>query len=660
VTETPPPAPESRPSLSLILAVGFLVISLAVAGLILSGAFNPTPEEDLQSLLPTATSTPIPPTATPVPSATPTVVQTATPPPPPTPTLLPTEIVIGVARLGPGDNAATDQLVQALNTAYKTTTLGLPLRAEQVALPETVQTASEIDPSQVAVGADLLIVWEDIDGGVRRFTLLTSPIAPPLPQVDSTPEPWALSAPGSQPVFTAGDDLSFPAGLAVGLVEAARGQPSQAFQRFQDLQGRLPRVSGDPASSNQAVLSFAQGFAQSRAGNVIDALRAYTDALRQEDRFAAAYVGRGNAYLTSGDTSAALAAYGDALNTGPAQAAAAENRVLALLAQADLDTAMAAAQELVVASRSAWSVDLRGLIAYQKGDYQNALTDFELAAQLAPGDPIPLFNQALALTQQGESGQALVVLDALAELQPQNPVVHLYLGDAFAAAGQPDQAVSAYSDALALDPSYLDAYLQRGRVRITSGNFAGALDDANLALGLDATSGAAYWLKGDALIGQEDFSGAEDAYSAALANGQSGPAIFAGRAWALQRQGFSTGALQDYQQAIQLGESDPQVLYRYGFALYNTGHYEDALTIMTEAVQGGLDTAEGYAGLALALDANIQRSEAEQQYAKALQLDKRYGDANFLGEQPLWSRSAVTRAVTILRRLGVDPYSGGG
>jgi hypothetical protein len=68
-------------------------------------------------------------------------------------------------------------------------------------------------------------------------------------------------------------------------------------------------------------------------------------------------------------------------------------------------------------------------------------------------------------------------------------------------------------------------------------------------------------------------------------------------------------------------------------------------------VNGGLDTAEAHAALAVALDMNNQGDDAELEYRHALSLDARFNDRKFLSEQPLWSSVSVGRAMALIKRL---------
>ncbi len=555
-------------------------------------------------------------------------------------------MIVSVTAMGSGgDPSITEALAAAVKAAFDA-----PVPPQPV---EVRMTSPEDAPE-----SDLLIRWENGAGGLIQVFLLAPPHPPELVRLEVPPTPWDTTFPGNFPLYLDPDrDLNFAGQVAAALIEAAIGASEQAGQRIVSVQEDLPNVTGSAAAINQAILSFALARIRVGQGDPIGALARYSEAIRIRDDFAAAYVGRGSIYLRSGDTQAALDAYDTAINLAPEEFAARYDRVLAYLASNNTTGALADAEFLVARAPQAWSTNLRGIVYYQLADYESALADFELAGRYAPEDPIPFFNQSLALNRLGEYGQALVVLDALIEVQPDSPLFHLYLGDAFQATGDIEQAEHAFSQAIALDSAYIEAYLRRGRLRVSSGDYAGAAEDARQALGLAPQSGLAFWVLADALLGQEDFAGARDAYTTALNLGLERGEVYAGRAWALHRLNFRAGALEDYQRALTLGFSDPLMLNRMGFALYDTGRYEDALDAMLAAVNAGLDTAEAHAGLSLALDANIRRDEAEQQYQRALELDDGFGKVDFLAEQPLWSQAAITRAVTILRRLGIDPYS---
>lgn len=658
MTENPPTGAAPKPSAALIAAAIFLLASVVFAGLLLGGVVDPFKASSAPGMPASPVPTQIPSTATaslsptPAPAA---IHLTATP----APLEPPPGLLVGIAALhAESDPTVTAQLVQAFEAVLPSPGLPLPFEVREMQLPSGIDSPGAVDVLRDAPDAALLLAWEPAEGNLIRVYALAPSAPPALAQIDAGAPVWDMPTPGVLPLIVdAQAEIDFVPALALGLLEIATGEPGQTEASLAALAESLPQLPARMSAYNEAALSFALARLSVRNDAPIQSLERYSQALRLRSDFAAALVNRGNIYLKTGDVSAALDGYNSVLAAAPDQPTALYNRALAHRALGDLPLALEDSGRLFLLYGTAWSAALHGLIAYEQGDYETALNDFQRAGELAPDDPIPLFNQALTLARMGDHGQALVVLDALIELQPDNPVFQLYLGDAYRLVGESEEAERAYSQAIELDPAYVEAYLQRGWLRASGGDLEGALADANQALALDPQSGRAYWIMGDVLLAQEDFGAAQDALSAALSLGESDPAIYAARGWALHRLGFRSGAIEDYEQALASGYSDAVMLNRLGFALYDAGRYEEALPAMLAAVDAGLDTADGYAGLSLALDANIRRDEAEQEYARALEIDERYGKAGFLAEQPLWSQQAITRAVTILRRLGIDPYS---
>lgn len=576
---------------------------------------------------------------------------TATPIPEPTPTPQPVEpgtIVVGVASL---TGAPTDDLIDALGQALETAVFEAPVEVRGVSLPSTVQSVSDIGSGT----SDLLVVWEPV-GNTTNVYLLAPTLRPALAQVGEPVALWPVIAPGLYPIRIV-DQVDVAAEMAVGFLELLEDQPDEAFGRFQFLQGALFDMSQGLEEYNTPVLLFGQAQVEAVNSSGIDALQTYSRILRDAPAFEAAEIGRGNVYLQAGDGQAALADYGNADPGALDQAELLYNRALAERLVGDLDAALADADRLTqLTPNLPHGVNLRGVIYYDRGDYREAVADFNLAAEIDPDTPVPVFNQALTLDAMGDHGQALVIFDALIESHPDDPTFYYYFGRAFESAGELEQAEEAYSRALELDQNYFEAYLHRGEVEVSLSHFEAAIEDAQQALDLNISSGPAYRVLGDARLGIDDYSGAQAAYTSAIDNDVRDPAVYAGRAYALHRQGLRTAALADYGHARELGINDPLMLMRFGFALYDSGQYEESLALFSEAIAAGLETAGGYAGYSLALDANIRREDAEEAYQQALNLDDSYSQVSFLEEQPLWSDQAITRAVTILRRLSIDPY----
>jgi tetratricopeptide (TPR) repeat protein len=550
-----------------------------------------------------------------------------------------------------GDPSLAEPLKEALDSVLAQAGLPEPYVIRIAPLVSFIPTASTLNyrlPDD-----DLLITWAGGDDeAIQAYVIVAS--QPPLVQVQSTLHPWPVIAPEHQPIEIEGTaDLPFIAQMAAAALHLQAGQSERAASHIAAMRLAL---SSDPqiASGEQMILAFFEG--QVRAFNdPLFSLRRYSDALRAQPDFVAALIARGNTYLALGDTAAALIDYDAALTIQPGRVEALYNRTLAYQASDQFDAALADAQYLSdTQPGAAWTVNVIGYLYFADGDLAQALGAFREAASLAPDQPVPLFNAAITQYRQQDFAGALTTYEALLDLEPNNPVYHLQRALTFQAADRPAQAERSFNRAIDLDPGYLDAYLNRARFRLQQARYDDALVDAESILALSPNEAQAYEIIGSARLGLEDWTGAIEACTQALEMGYVSAGLYETRGWSWHSQRYIPYAIQDYEAALRLGSSDPIVLYRLGFALLEAGRYEDALEALLGAVNQGIDTPESHAVLAVALDANRRREDADASFRRALDLDPRYADPEYLATQPMWSRASVQRAAAIVDRLSIE------
>ena len=238
------------PSFSLIAALVFLVISLAISGLIVAGVLAGTPGlEGAES-----GSTPVSPDASPAEELTNQLPQTPTPsnvPPTTSPEMLPEQptaeqdtLVISLAALSPdGDQAIGGHLASAIRKALETSALPLPADILVTQLSSEVVTPAELDMSRDAPGSTLLVVWDDTRSGPIRLYLLAETDPPPIAQLGETPVPWTVTTPGSFPIYAGlSGVLTVPAEIVVGSLEILTGDYERALGRARTLQVPSPNV----------------------------------------------------------------------------------------------------------------------------------------------------------------------------------------------------------------------------------------------------------------------------------------------------------------------------------------------------------------------------------------------------------------------------------
>jgi tetratricopeptide (TPR) repeat protein len=639
----------------MIAALGFLGLSIAGSILIISGAINlPAPAgltPSVSAVAPTLTRTlraPSQPAPTDLPTAESTLLPTATPAGP---------ALIGVAAAGENpDPAVGERIEAAFQTALQTAFLpGGPALVQSISLPPDRDPAQPIHIERDAPGMALLAVWDETETGVVRVYLYVAH-TPPLFRVDQIPGAWPVYGTEGTPIYARRDgDFGLPALLGAAFLELQAGQTDRALERFRAAQALPVDVRADQRDANRAGPLFGIGQALAQQDNPTMALQMISQAIRLQSDFPAAQVNRGNIYLALGDTATALAAYDAITAANPTYLPAIYNRMLAYQQAGEHERALDEAGRLVELSEgSAWSLNLRGVIRVQQGNLEAALQDFEQASAAAPGAAVPVFNRAVTLYGMGSYQEALGGLDAALDIEPNNPTFFAYQGLMYQALGEMVRAERALNRAIDLDESYVDAYLWRGRLHLQLEQYQEAMADAGQALTLDPAEGRAHVIIGDARAALEFFEAAEEAYTQAIELGEDGAEVYAARGYAWHRRRYIGYAIRDYEAALERGSTDLVVLYRLSFAYYDDQRFDDSLEAIQAAVNGGLDEADAYAMLALALDSNLLRDEAEQAYRRALDLDDQYADLAYVRDLPLWSESMVARAQTILARLEDD------
>ncbi len=612
---------------------------------------------DLGSLISLANGAPLAGAATPTP-AEPTSGRTQTavtvfPSPTGSPTQPVAKWVIHLSPLGSNAPDLASSLKQAIQSALPGAEVNpASVSIESASLRPEVAKISDLNLVQDANGANLLIIWQSGDNGLIDVYLID--VAQPAPlSLDDPLQAWGVRAPGDVPVvISSKDDTVLPAGLAVGILQLVQGAADRALGQFQSLQTVSSGLPPEQQASNQAIILLMQGQAQEAQGATTDALESFSQALRLQGDFQAAALDRANVYQQMGDSKTALSVY-QAMQSNPFyQRAALYNLILADQNTGDSDSALKSADDLIEAMPdSATALNLRGIIQYRRGDYAGALSDFIEASGLLPDSRPLLLNQAAAYLASNQADRAIETYDLLLKLSPNDPALYLKEGQAYLSAGNSDKAEAAFDQAIALDNQNAEAYTERARLEFKQNRLNQAITDAKQALTINPDGGEASRIVADSLLAQEDFAGAEQYYSDAIDHGVGDANVYAGRAWARHRQREISAAIHDYEQALALGLKDPAVLMRLGFAYYDAGLEDKSLDAFQQALAAELNTAEAHAGLAIALDANVQRKAAEAEYKKALALDNHFADRDFLKKQPLWSPGAISRAMSIVNRL---------
>lgn len=205
-----------------------------------------------------------------------------------------------------------------------------------------------------------------------------------------------------------------------------------------------------------------------QAGDLKEAERSFSAALKQAPGFYPAEAGLGYVALAKKDNKAAVTRFDRAIAADPAYASALAGRGEALLAQGQREPALAsfeaavAADPQLTALRSRIEVlRLRGLQddvtvarkAAESGKLAEARTAYLKAIAASPQSPFLYRELAGVERREGNFPSALEHAQKAAELEPSEPRTLMLLGEIHEAQGNIAKAIDAYGSALALEPN---------------------------------------------------------------------------------------------------------------------------------------------------------------------------------------------------------------
>ncbi|MFH1784891.1 MAG: AAA family ATPase [Candidatus Micrarchaeota archaeon] len=133
---------------------------------------------------------------------------------------------------------------------------------------------------------------------------------------------------------------------------------------------------------------------------------------------------------------------------------------------------------------------------YEKGDYDKAIENYNMAILLNPIFSEAYFNRALSYYQLKNFDKSIADYTKSMELDPQNPIIYNNRGDAFYRKQDFQSAVKDYDKAISLNPNYLKAFYNRGLSYASIEEYEKAVEDFTKVIGLKADFAEAYHLRG--------------------------------------------------------------------------------------------------------------------------------------------------------------------
>jgi tetratricopeptide (TPR) repeat protein len=259
-----------------------------------------------------------------------------------------------------------------------------------------------------------------------------------------------------------------------------------------------------------------------------------------------------------------------------------------------------------------------GEIRARRGDLAGAITAYERARALAPGDPEPYLQLGQLLVRAGKPGQALYELGRALELDPGNLDVRYHLYQVYRQSGMQQEAVAQLRLLKAgEDPNAIASlFLYHGREHFRQGELDSATDDYRLVLELFPDDEETIWALGDILRRQGRPAEALRVWARGVWLAPS-PALDE-RLLALARDGLAEQVALVYQRAILLHPADGRLPLVLGDLAELVGQGEEAAARWAEAAALQPDLVQAHLRLERYYDAAGQPERARGHLRAAL------------------------------------------
>jgi lipoprotein NlpI len=161
----------------------------------------------------------------------------------------------------------------------------------------------------------------------------------------------------------------------------------------------------------------------------------------------------------------------------------------------------------------------RGVTYDYKGDYERAIQDYNQVIRLRPDDAAAFNNRGLVYHEKGEYDRAIQDFDQAIRLKPGYAEAFESRGSAYLARGDYDRAIQDYGQAIKLEPNYAGDFSDRAFAYDCKKDYRRALQDYDLAVRLNPQDAHIVGGRGVTRFYLGEFKAAEDdiAHSLSLA-----------------------------------------------------------------------------------------------------------------------------------------------
>ncbi len=220
----------------------------------------------------------------------------------------------------------------------------------------------------------------------------------------------------------------------------------------------------------------------------------------------------------------------------------------------------------------------RGVAYYSKGNFNQAISDFNKAIKVDPNYSIAYLKRGLAFFEKKDIAQAISDYTKAIAINPAYEEAYYIRGLAYASQEKFEQAVSDYTKAIEINPDYVQAYINRGFINTNKGNLEQAISDFDKALKINPDIGAVYYLRGTAYANKGNLAQAISDYTKAIEKNPNDAQAYANRGLAYAYKIVS-------ERSLKIDKNSPMAYINLGGIDINKDEFKGAISDCNKAIE---------------------------------------------------------------------------
>jgi tetratricopeptide (TPR) repeat protein len=194
----------------------------------------------------------------------------------------------------------------------------------------------------------------------------------------------------------------------------------------------------------------------------------------------------------------------------------------------------------------------RGLIKFNKKDYNGAIFDYTKAIELNSNNSSIYHNRGLAKINLGDIEGSIEDYTKAIELDPDYVSAYMNRGNVKSNLKDYYGSIADHTKAIEIDPNYAPAYMNRGNVKSNLKDYYGAIADYTKAIELEPNLAIAYYNRGNAKNFLKDFHGGIIDLTKAIELDPNDSDYYHNRGFLKYEINDAYGAIMDFTKTIEL------------------------------------------------------------------------------------------------------------